>query len=318
MIFPVNGTPDRQPQAVAVDVGHGYVKALGASNQRVMFPSLICPQPPMLDLGDFGKAEVITIDDQPYLVGESARAHATPLWSKDKATDRDTLRLVLVAAAQLDAVGPVKLTTGLPLGWFGSQRKAFREALIGYSATVQLPKHSPQRLWIDSVKVLPQGVAAAVVALSNPAYPSGPFVVADVGYRTTEYLVVTKQPNGQLAYDATQAGSLEIGTHAITAKMSANLEREHRLSFKPAEIESTDTVFAYGHAVDLHPIRQQAANLVSAQLRDRLTEILDDRLLRAVGIILVGGGSMLLSSAFPGSVVMPDGQWANVSAYFSA
>ncbi len=44
-------------QKLAVDAGHGYVKALSESGRRVLFPSLIAPAPPGLDLGDFGRAE---------------------------------------------------------------------------------------------------------------------------------------------------------------------------------------------------------------------------------------------------------------------
>ena len=303
---------------IAVDVGHGYTKGLSETGERVLFPSLIAPAPATVDLGEFGTRESVFIDEKPYVVGDAARLYATPLWSRDKAADSDTLRLILVAAAHLGAQGPIQLATGLPLSWFGSQRKAFRDALMGYGGMVKLPSRPVRHLWFESVRVLPQGVAAAVVVLTNPSYRPGPYIVVDVGYRTTEYLVVTKNAAGKLAYDATQAGSLEIGTHAIAATMSAALEREYHLSFKPAEIESETTVFAYGQAVDLNPVRQLAVETVGNQLRDQLTEILDDRLLKAAGIVLVGGGSALLSDAFPGAVVVPDGQWANAQAYLSA
>ncbi len=105
-------------------------------------------------------------------------------------------------------MGPAQLATGVPLDWFGSQRRAFKGVLTGYGAIVQPPGQPPQRLWFESVKTLPQGVAAAVVVLANPSYRPGPHVVIviDVGYRTTEYLVVTKGADGRLACDVTQAG----------------------------------------------------------------------------------------------------------------
>lgn len=303
---------------IAIDAGHGYTKALSTTGERVLFPSLIAPAPQAVDLGDLAHSEKVLINGQPYLVGESARQHATPLWSRDKAADADTLRLILVAAAQLGAIGPVALATGLPLSWFGSQRKAFKEALLGYGGGVQLPGQPPQRLWFESVRVLPQGVAAAVVALGNPDYRTGPYVVVDVGYRTTEYLVVTKGTDGKLSYDATQAGSIENGTHAIAKAMADALEREYRLSFKTAEIETAESIFVRGQEVMLSSVRQQAETGVAGQTRDQLTEILDDRLLKAAGIVLVGGGAALLSSAFPGATVAPDGQWANAQAYLGA
>ncbi|NMP24360.1 ParM/StbA family protein [Sulfobacillus harzensis] len=307
------------PIKVAIDAGHGYTKALVESGERVLFPSLIAQAPQGVDLGEFGQSDTVRIDGQPFLVGESARLHAPPLWSRDKAADPDTLRLILVAAAQLGAVGPVALATGLPLSWFGSQRRAFREALMGYGGVVELAEDRlAQRVWFESVVVLPQGVAGAVVVLADPAYRPGPYVVVDVGYRTTEYLVVTKQADGKLAYDATQAGSLEAGTHAVGAAVAKALEHDCHLSFTPAEVEDGETVFVQGRAVALAGYREQAQRVVARQIRDQLTEVLDDRLLKAAGIVLVGGGSALLATAFPGAVVLSDGQWANAKAYLSA
>ncbi|PSR26593.1 MAG: hypothetical protein C7B46_19885 [Sulfobacillus benefaciens] len=303
---------------IAIDAGHGFTKALAANGQRTLFPSLISPVPPSVDLGDFSRAETVTIDSIPYLVGAPARAHATPLWSRDKAADPDTLRLILVAAAQLGAIGSVTLATGLPLSWFGSQRRAFREALTGYGGLVQLPGQPAQRLWFESVRVLPQGVAAAVIALANPTYRPGPYVVVDIGYRTTEYLVVIKNADGKLAYDATQAGSLETGTHAVGMALAAALEREYHVAFTAAEVESSDTVFIRGQAVSLASHRATAESAIAAQLHDQLTEVLDSRLDKTAGIVLVGGGSPLLADAFPGATVVPDGQWANAQAYLSA
>ncbi|PSR23246.1 MAG: hypothetical protein C7B45_03905 [Sulfobacillus acidophilus] len=97
---------------VAVDVGHGFTKAC-SERQRLFFPSLIAQAPAGVDLGEYAANETTQIDRVAYLVGDAARRHATPLWSRDKATDADTLRLVLVAAARLGATGPVTVATGL-------------------------------------------------------------------------------------------------------------------------------------------------------------------------------------------------------------
>lgn len=303
---------------IAIDAGHGYTKGLSTRGARTVFPSLIAPAPAGMDLGEYASGDPVKIDGRSFLVGESARSHATPLWSREKATDADTLRLILVAATQLGAVGPVSLATGLPLSWFGPQRRALQEVLTGYGGTVQLPGQLAQRLWFESVKVLPQGVAAAVVVLADPSYRSGPYVVVDVGYRTTEYLLVRKNPDGKLSYESTHAGSIEIGTHAVAQKLAGGLERDYHLTFKPAEVESAESVFVLGQAVSLSVAREQAVMVVRQQIRDQLTETLDDRLLKAAGIMLVGGGSGLLSGAFTGAVVVPNGQWANAQAYLSA
>jgi hypothetical protein len=302
---------------VAVDVGHGFTKGI-ADRQRVMFPSLIARAPGGVDLGEYAPDETVRLDTEAYLVGEAARRHATPLWSRDKAADLNTLRLLLVAAARLGAVGPVTLATGLPLSWFGPQRRALREALTGFGATVALPGRAAQRLWFDTVKVLPQGVAAAAAVLSGPEYRAGSYVVADIGYRTTDYVVVDKTVGGHIAADSSQAGSLEMGTHAIGAAVAAGLERDFAVPFTAAEVEEASQVSVHGQTVSLGERRRAAQAQVAQQLRAQLLEALDARLAKVAGIVLVGGGAPVLQGAFPQAIIPPDAQWANALAYWAA
>ncbi len=303
---------------IAVDVGHGFVKALSEMGVRVIFPSLICPVPPSVDLGDYARMEAISIDNVPYLVGDPARPHASPLWSRDKAVDEDTLRLILTAVAQLGAVGPAQLATGLPLAWFGSQRKALKEALMGYGGVVQCPGQPPQRLWIEQVKVLPQGVAAASALIAAANYRLGEYVVADIGYRTTDFIVVSKRSDGTIRFDAAQAGSLEIGTHAVASLVAQGLEQEFHLPFQPAEVESVSHVFIDGLEIELGPRRNAAIGAISRQLRAVLTEKLDDQLAKAADMVLCGGGASVLAAAFPRAVIALEPQWGNVQAYLTA
>ncbi|PSR24552.1 MAG: hypothetical protein C7B46_21000, partial [Sulfobacillus benefaciens] len=175
---------------LAIDVGHGYVKALSSRGHRALFPALLNPAPQAMNLGSYAQLPVTVIDRQSFVVGESARRFAAPVWARNKAMDDDTLRLMVTAAAQCGASGPVTLATGLPLAWWGSQHQAFKTALLGFGATVRLPDAAPQRLWFESVLVLPQGIAAAGPVLDAAHYRPGPYLVVDIGYRTTDFLLV--------------------------------------------------------------------------------------------------------------------------------
>lgn len=305
------------PEILAIDAGHGWIKALAGDGQRVIFPSLICPAPAAVDLGEYARSETVLIDGIPHLVGDPARRHATPLWSRDKAADPDTLRLILVVAARLGAVGPVTLATGLPLAWFGPQRKAFREALVGYGAAIALPGQPPQRLWFESVRVLPQGLVAALNVLLPADYEPGSYLVADIGYRTTDFLTIEKTSHG-IDADPAQAGSLELGMHAVTAAVSAGLEHDYQVPFAPAELEGIDRVHVHGMPVPLADRRAAALDQVRAQLRERLREQLGTAWPKLAGIVLVGGGAEAMQSAFPRAVVPERSQWANAEAYLGA
>lgn len=303
---------------VAVDAGHGYTKGLSVGGQRILFPSLIAPLPPFVDLADFGHSDIITIDDAPYLVGDAARTHATPLWSRDKAADTDTLRLILVAAAKLGSVGPIQLATGLPLSWFGSQRRSFRKALTGFGSVVQLPNHAPQRLWFESVRVLPQGVAAAAPVLSGADFEAGDYLVVDIGYRTTDYIVVTKAEDGSLDYEPSAAGSLEIGMHTVTQTIAQAITDQYQVSYSASEVESRPFVVVRGQKIDVTQRFHEARQVTAKRLAQELAAALGPQVDKLMGIVAVGGGSDILAAAIPGIIVPEEPQWANVVGYLMA
>lgn len=209
---------------IAIDAGHGYVKALGEYGQRVMFRSLIVPVAPGMDLVDLGKWDRtsqrgrVVLDGQEFIYGEAARRLATPLWSREKAADPDAARFILIAAGLLGATGPVQIAVGLPLSWFAAQRKEFKAALVGYGAQVAFPEQGTvsQRIWIDAVTVLPQGIAAAVSTLGTTVstVPES-WIVLDIGYRTSDFCWIDRTASGELDFERERAGTLELGYHDV-------------------------------------------------------------------------------------------------------
>lgn len=306
-------------QPVGIDAGHGWTKALALNGSRALFPSLICLAPATVDLGTFGpQSTPIIINGQNFLVGEPARRHATPLWGRDKAVDQDTAYLILVAAAQLGLSGPLRLATGLPLSWYGPQRRAFKAALQDFEARVTLPGRLTTRLWLESVVVLPQGVAAAGPILAQSQYVPGPYLIVDPGYRTTDYIIVIKQLNGRLDFDPAAAGSLEIGCHTIGATLANQLTAQYQVPFQPAALETMDMVAVRGQRIDLRPLRTAAQQSVMRHLARALAEALDQQLDQVLGIIAVGGGSGMVADALPGVIQSPEAQWANAAGYLSS
>ena len=306
-------------EPVGVDAGHGYTKAMRLNGGRALFPSLICPAPATVDLGEFGTQTAPTqINDKLYLVGEAARRHATPLWDRNKAADQDTAYLIMVAAAQLGLSGPLRLATGLPLSWWGTQRREFKAALQGQDARVTIPGRAPTRVWLEEVLILPQGVAAAGPILAQPQYTAGPYLVVDWGERTTEYIIVVKKADGRLDFDQAAAGSLELGCHAIATAMAAQLTAQYQTPFQAAVLESADVVAVRGQRIDLTPLRQEAQQAVTRRLARALHEALNQQLEQVLGIVAVGGGSPLLAGALPAVIQPPDAQWANALGYLGS
>lgn len=302
---------------IAIDAGHGYVKGLAAGAQ-VLFPALIAAAPPTVDLGAYAQDTVTWIDGTPFRVGDAARRWAVPLWTKEKATDADTLRLLLVAAARLGASGPVALATGLPLAWWGSQHRALHDALQGYGGTVQKPGANPVRVWFDHVLVLPQGIAAAGPVLDDPFYGPGPYLVVDIGYRTTDYCLVTKDAQGALTFDPASAGSLDMGMHAVHAALADTLTHTYHTTFTAAQVADVPTVIVRGAQIDLTALRTEHSQRVAQAIVHALLEKLDQQMDQVLGLVAVGGGSALLTQNLPDVIQSVDPQWANARGYLTA
>ncbi len=303
---------------LAIDAGHGYVKALSSRGGRCVFPALIHPAPATVDLGDFAGTALTRIEGDAYLVGQSAQRLAAPLWSRDKAVDTDTLRLILVAAARLGAMGPVRLATGLPLAWYGAGRQGLQKALQGYGGTVVLPNGDTHRLWFESVVVLPQGVAAAGPVLDQDAYAAGPYLIVDVGYRTTDFIVVTKQSAGSLDFDPLAAGSLEIGMHTVYSTLAQHLTDTHQTVFTAAQVAAGDSLVVRGRRIEIIADRTAQETRVARSIVQGLLAKLDSQMDQVLGLVAVGGGSNLLAQAIPGVIQPPEPQWANTRGYLAA
>jgi plasmid segregation protein ParM len=217
---------------------------LSESGERVLFPSLICPAVSNTDLGDFSikSQDKILLDDQLFLVGESARLHALPLWGRDKAADQDSFRLMLVAAAKLGASGPIRIGAGLPLAWYGTQRKAVKAALMGYGAMVSLPDQPSRRIWIEDVVLAPQGVAAAVSIFFTPSTRDESWVVLDIGYRTTDFCWVDRPRDAMMSFEPSRAGTIEVGYHDVVHAVSTEMEKTYHLPFRESELGHPSTV----------------------------------------------------------------------------
>ncbi len=310
---------------IAIDAGHGYTKALAASGARVLFPSLIAPAPKGgIDLGEWERHSErgrVVLDDQEFVYGESARRLATPLWSREKAADSDAARFILIAVGLLGAVGPVQIAVGLPLSWFASQRKEFKVALMGYGARIAFPEQGigSQRIWIDAVTVLPQGVAGAAATLGATvsAVPES-WIVLDIGYRTSDFCWLDRGEQGKLDFERERAGTLEIGYHDVVEQARQELERTYHLPFREAELESAPTVIVRGQLVDVSALRHMATRAVAQRMAQELQIRLGDGLDRVTGVLLVGGAAEPFADHFPWPThVANDSQWANAIGYLA-
>ena len=294
----------------AIDVGHGYTKALSESGERVMCPSWIVPTPEGPNVGPFAATTPTMVNGQPYLIGESARLHSVSLFSHDKATDPLTQALTWASAARLLSPGyhVVRLGVGLPLAWYAAQKSLLAESLQG-PVTVD-----DRHLQIDHVTVFPQGIGA-LLAADLPDH--GLVGLVDIGYRTVDYLVAPIQ-DGLPAPMINRSGTWTGGMHHAYAEMTQQIEQEFQVHFEPNELVDRNTVTVHGHQVDLIPLQVQAFRSVAEDLIRHLATTWDSLQAKFDVLFLTGGGALALQlylSSLGPIQVLADAQWANVRGY---
>ena len=203
---------------VSVDLGYGYIKAVSSNGKKVLFPSLVGRGHDRTLSGLFYSPNNdltechFKINGEHYFIGELAKRESstsTRIFEQDRYTHEYT-RILLNAAIQLVSdENVVRLVTGLPLDFYQSQAKEVKSKIQGIYPELEwvsgpLGKVN-RKISVEQALVFPQGAGAILSALLSeqltPVYPelmeAGVKVgLVDIGFRTTDYIVVEMQGKG--------------------------------------------------------------------------------------------------------------------------
>jgi len=209
---------------VAVDLGYGFVKGISSKGKRILFPAIVGPGFDSAlrmnnNEGFFGNSNTNNLNNmhvnyltEDFYVGELAKQSRAPsrIYDQERYKHEYT-RVLLNVAIQLLTEGRtdnVNVTTGLPLSFYSSQAKDFQQTIIGEQPTVKWKTGSligeSFKTNINDALILPQGASAIYSAILNSegefAYPylmdEGIRIgLIDVGYRTTDFVVVEMRDN---------------------------------------------------------------------------------------------------------------------------
>ncbi|WP_053958410.1 ParM/StbA family protein [Sulfobacillus thermosulfidooxidans] len=313
---------------IAIDTGHGYCKGMGPRGSRWSAPSWLVP-----DTGDgmvasmefLGTPRPITVAwngaaPRSYWWGSDARRGARVILAPDKGHTPRTWDLTLISgvltvqsAGDDPAREPWDLAIGVPLGWYSSQKDALAEALRGQGQVMGVP------VTVRQVAVFPQGMAA-VLANAPPDRP-GLYGVIDIGYGTTEYLIVEVQPGGRVRVTADPAGTWEMGMRTISQRVANRVVQQTGVMVDPEDVDHVDTLTIRGEDLDLRDWRQDAVRWWQLVLQDHLDAVWHHTLPRMAACWVVGGGADALSGVTVNGMpltILPDARWANVTGYWNA
>ncbi|POB12308.1 ParM/StbA family protein [Sulfobacillus sp. hq2] len=306
---------------VAVDCGHGCVKALTDHGQRLLGPSLIVPVVEGAETWgtlDAVKPDVVQWaghEANHYLVGQDAAPHAASLFSRDKAADVLTRDLTMIAVGRLLATsGRVRLAVGVPLAWYLQARREIPEAWAGI-VTV-----NGQTLTIAQVAVWPQGVAALLAVLPPTASP-GLYALADVGYRTTDYLIVEVTRAGHPQLISEWSGTVEVGAYHALVEVARQVEQRWQVTYAPHELAQRTEITVRGQEVSIEALQRAAQARNRQNVMGRLQTAWAPILPRLSALLVVGGGAENWRGETLGTMpvtVATDAQWANAQGYLLA
>lgn len=261
------GVPD--VQTVGLDLGYGYVKAVGEHGDRVLIPSVVGRRTqdyavpmPRRDTGtgreiDLDQLDVVIRELAPrlgetgYFVGDLAirqSKDASRPFANDKASDRATQVLAAVACALVTRrLGEdIHVATGLPYVQFANER--YKHSLIrsleNHEWIVQFMRFSvqPRRIRVAQVSVYPQAIAALYAfALSGSGVAEsvmgagGLVGLIDIGTRTTDLVVVDLDNN--MEYQLEACGTFDYGMANIYEALQDHIQRETGIQVPQGHIE---------------------------------------------------------------------------------
>lgn len=332
---------------VSVDLGYGYVKAMSSSGKRVIFPSLVGKgyDRGITDL--FGNERNNVSDMQvlykgdDYFVGELANESRSlsRIFERERFNHLYT-HILLNTAIQLvtnGESGSVLLSTGLPLDFYQAQAKDFQTSITGVQPTVEWKsgelKGRKEQVEIERALVFPQGASAIFSALinheGNYTYPhlmsEGSLIgLIDIGFRTTDFVVVEIQENGSFIPKIKLSGTVDDGV--------INLHRDIRQAYKVktggADLNEfhlsrvlKDHSLSYkGKRIDFSEIIQASKKSISTNIVDRLKNVWGEESDLFDAIFLAGGGGKIfepfIQPQFDNRMIkINESQFANAIGY---
>lgn len=297
---------------IAVDIGYGYVKAIAENGNRLHFPSVVAAAATPGALGGvLGGQPVdyqVTINGQNYLIGDAAiMAAGTRTWEQDASQNQNLVPLLATALAILGNGEPVDLAVGLPMAVFRTQKDTLKTKLSWLNLNAELNSKTIP-INVKSVFIFPQGAGSYYSAILDPTgntrdaeLAQSSVAVIDVGYKTTDYLVMARGPRG-LAPNDTLTGGIDAGmNHAIQAVQKAVTAK-----YGSVELNHIERSLAWedgklhidGQTIDLKLYLAEAQKALADSIMAQLKLKWGGELRTLAAVVLAGGGGTDLITYF--------------------
>ncbi len=310
-------------KVVGIDVGYGYTKVVTDANGMILpllFPSVIGVYEDGIVVEGLKTTERdgVTVNGQRFLIGESARRHASRLLDgrHEGWIDSISYRALLTHALSCADCNALNLTivTGLPVNFYRT----------GKDKLINLVREIVGKYCVNlTVKVIPQPLGSFFNLLfdetgkvKDSGLAAGKIGVLDVGFYTTDLITVS-----ELDLVERQIDSFENGVSTALASIAKDIETAYGLRpdiHKTEEAVSRGYIKAFGLQKDIGQAVEQRFGELAKDIEGKAKTIWKsaadiDR------VLLTGGGAALLKghlNLYRHAVVVDDAQFANARGYY--
>lgn len=306
---------------ISTDLGYGFIKVIASNGKRAFFPSVVGRgNVHGLDLSNtFGERPNdldnihLYINNENYYVGalaEKEAASTTRIFDRERFNNIHTKILLNTAIQLVSDSDSIHLATGLPLDYYKSQSNHFRDSLIG-TQPLTLWKSGPLagqeiKININNALVFPQGATALFAALINHegkfVYPhlmteGNLIALIDIGYRTTDFIVVEIQADGSFAPISKLSGTVDEGVvnlhnglHQAYKNQTGGSDLNQRYL---KQILKNGYLLYRGKKIDFNDTIHSIKESIIANIADRLKSVWSNEVDLFGSIFLAGGGGVL-------------------------
>ncbi|MEC1158707.1 ParM/StbA family protein [Cytobacillus horneckiae] len=332
-------------EIVSIDIGYGYVKAISSSGKRALFPSVVGSGRER-NLANFMKTNDlktdlsemhIKINDKHHYIGEMALRNSidgSRVFERER-YNHDYTTILLHAAIQTvisDDTHEVLLFTGLPLDYYKSQVKQFKQKILTESPVIEWVSglsNGTKQVKITDTSIFPQGMAAIWAALinhegrflNNELLKEGTLIaVIDIGFRTTDICVVEMKGHGGFIPLLPYSDTIDQGV----INLHENIKRSYQDKTGGADISETTinkiiknlSINYKGKKIDMTNEVNEAHQSVANSINDRINTLWKNESDTFDQIFTVGGGGKALTGYMQDNFdnrleTIVDGQFAN-------
>ena len=200
------------------------------------------------------------------------------------------------------------------------QKDAIKQSFQGLSFNVSVDEGAEKRITFKEVYVFPQGIGALLSG--SPIPKRGLIGVIDIGYHTTDYLLIEASDAGVQPLSSYMS-STQQGMHTAQTLFADAFRQETGRPITLNEARSMwdkDAIAFAGNKIDLITLKQEAKQETGRVIAENILAAWSDKIDFLDGLFLAGGAAIellpVLKNYLTNPVLLDDSQFANANGFY--